>query len=94
MPLPFKIILITFGTLVFLAHAAWALYSIRFYSTRTEKLEAAGIIVPGCSGLLMIAAALLLPSRWGILCAALTFPLLLIGRAVYDDLFVFRRWRS
>ena len=54
------------------------------------KLEIAGKVLPGFAGVLMVAAALLAPSGWGVVCAALAIPLMFIGRAVYE-LIVFRK---
>lgn len=90
MPVAFKVIVVCFGALFFLAHLAWAVYSVRFFKARDDKLEAAGKVVPGFAGLLMVAAALLAPSGWSMVCAVLAIPLMIIGRAAYE-LIVFRK---
>jgi hypothetical protein len=90
MPFAFKVIIVCFGATFFLAHLAWALYAVRFYTARDDKLEAAGKVVPGFAGLLMVAAALLAPSGWSVVCGILAIPLMVVGRAVYE-LIVFRK---
>ncbi len=90
MPVAFKVIVVCFGAIFFLAHLAWAVYSVRFFTARDDKLQAAGKVVPGFAGLLMVAAALLAPSGWSVLCVVLAIPLMIIGRSVYE-LIVFRK---
>jgi hypothetical protein len=82
-------IFIGLGAVIFLVHLASAIYSVRFFTDRNEKLEAAGKVVPGLAGLLFVAAALLWPSGWVVLCLALSVPVLTVGRAIYE-LIVFR----
>ena len=65
---------------------AWIIHSVRFFSARDEKLEAAGKVVPGFADLLMVAAALRSPSGWAILCVALALPLMIVGRAEKEHL--------
>jgi len=90
MPVAFKIFVVCFGAIFFVMHLAWTFYSVRFYTARDDKLEAAGKVVPGFAGLLIVASALLAPSSWSLLCVVLAIPLMIVGRAVYE-LIVFRQ---
>jgi hypothetical protein len=89
MPFAFQVFAVCFGVIYFLVHLAWAVYSVRFFTARDDRLEAAGKVIPGFAGLLVAAAALLLPSGWGVACTVVAFPLMFVGRAVYE-LIVFR----
>ena len=79
-----RAILICLGAIFFLAHFASAIYSVRCFKNRNEKLEAAGKVVPGLAGLLFVAAGLLWPSGWAPVCLALSLPVLIVGRAIYE----------
>lgn len=90
MPFTFKVIVICFGALFFIAHLAWAACSVRFYTARNDKLESLGKAVPGFAGLLLVTLVLLPPSGWSVVCAVAAISLMIVGRAVYE-LIVFRK---
>ena len=89
MPVAFKVIVVCVGALFFVGHLAWAVYSVRFFSARDDRLEAVGKVVPGLAGLLMVAGALGAPSGWAVVCTVLAFPVMIVGRAAYEFI-VFR----
>ena len=76
----------SFGILFFVGHLIWAIYSLRFQSTREERLEAAGIVVPGLAGLLIAASAWVPPGYgWAVLSILIVAAVLIIvGRAIYE----------
>lgn len=83
------VVLVCFGAAFFLGHLAWAIYAFRFYTARDDKLEAAGKVIPGIPGLLLVAVALA-PSVWTVTFAVLAFPLSIVGQGIYQCI-VFRK---
>ena len=84
MPTWLKLSGLVFGLLFFLYHLGLATWGFRSALSRDQRLEAVGAIVPGLSGLLMVAAAW---SPWpalGIGLAVVGVPILILGRAIYE----------
>jgi hypothetical protein len=78
-----------FGLFFFLYHLIIAVSGIRTALSRDQRLESAGALVPGLSGLLMATAAWS-PSRLlSLALVVVALPVLVLGRALYE-LAVFR----
>jgi hypothetical protein len=91
MPLPLwvKIVAVAFGAAFFVAHVLLAVHGMRCALTRDQRVEAAGALVPGVSGLL-IAFAVASPWPWlGFAASALAAVTIVLGRALYE-MIVFR----
>lgn len=92
MPIPtwLKIGLVAFGVLFFACHLVVALRGVRSTPSRDERVEAAGLIVPGVAGLLFAVAVLAPWPLLGLVSAVASIPVLVLGRAAYECI-VFRR---
>jgi hypothetical protein len=83
-PLWLKIVASALGLLVCLGHVVSAVVGTRSARTPEQRTEAAGAIVPGVAGLLLV-ATVVSPSRpLSLLSACAALPTLVLGRAVYE----------
>ena len=78
---------IALGLLFYLGHAWFTVAKYRAMTTRDDRLEALGLLVPGLSLALAIAART--SPSFGIILLVLAFFNLILGRAIYE-LIVFR----
>ena len=89
MPTWIRLSVIAVGGLIFALHAWKALAGMRLALSPTQKLEAAGALVPGLGGLLLVAAVHVPSVRLRLVISAAGFLLLVAGRPLYE-LVVFR----
>ena len=82
-----------FGLVFFLYFWLVALWGMSSATSREHRLEAAGAMVPGFSGLLLAAALWSSSRAVGLGLAVAALPILVIGRAIYEVV-VFRISRS
>ncbi len=92
MPIPLwiKVVATAFGLLFFAGYLLLAVVGVRSAPTRDRRMEAIGAVIPGVAGLLLVVAFL---APWPLLSfssAAVAVPVMLLGRAVYEDLIAFR----
>lgn len=82
------------GVLFFAAYLAATLYNLKFKRTRDERLEAAGAVIPGISGLILASMVWFPPGfGWAVISVIILAAFLVIGgRALYEGI-VFRRRR-
>ena len=84
---------IALGLLFYLGHAWFTVAKYRAMTTRDDRLEALGLLVPGLSGLSGLSLALAIAARtspsFSIILLVLAFFNLILGRAIYE-LIVFR----
>lgn len=81
---------IALGLLFYLGHAWFTVAKYRAMTTRDDRLEALGLLVPGLSGLsLALAIAARTSPSFSIILLVLAFFNLILGRAIYE-LIVFR----
>jgi hypothetical protein len=81
---------IAFSLLFFLSHIGFTLAKFQAMTTRDDRLEALGLLVPGSSGLILaLALAVRTSPRSVVILVVLAFVNLILGRAIYE-LIVFR----
>src|SRR5262245_32543554 len=78
----------TFGLVYFLFSLSLAILGFRRSASRDDRLEAAGVVIPGLAGLGIVGAVWVGPP-WALALIAASIPFMAVGRAVYE-LIVFR----
>ncbi|MDA0588697.1 MAG: hypothetical protein O2820_13050 [Planctomycetota bacterium] len=94
MPDRFRYIVIAFGTLFFLGHVGWMLFSLTHAVDRSTRLEYAGKVVPGFAGLCVVGATITTSPLLAIALYVAALPVMIVGRAVYEQVVFSRNRRS
>ena len=80
---------VALGVSFFGAHVFLAVMGVRRATNRDDRLEAAGLLVPGLAGLLLAAAYLSPTAALSLTLVLAALPVMIVGRAIYE-LLVFR----